>query len=155
MRIADSVSAYSSFAGLSSRHVGTIPPFSQALEARSRDLMPVQIPSSLSSSLWVSKEGARPTQRQESPGVSEVLRLSTMTLDKWIRAQILQERNLTEESLAALPAAQQEAVEREIAEKIKQALTGGSDQDAPDKAAANTQPAGDRIRTSSQETRLT
>lgn len=73
--------------------------------------------------------------------MSEVLRLSTMTLDKWIRAQILQERNLTEESLAALPVAQQEAVEREIAEAIKQALNASSDQDGPDEAAANTQPA--------------
>ena len=63
-----------------------------------------------------------------------------MTPAEKIRARYLEQHHLTEESLRALPADQQKAINDEIAKQVKQQLgidnKSGGDSDETDSAAA-------------------
>ncbi|WP_321389496.1 hypothetical protein [Emcibacter sp.] len=61
--------------------------------------------------------------------VAEFLKWSKMNPVERIRAQYLKDNGLTEESLAALPAKKQEAIEKEIQELIEEQLAFGDDTD--------------------------
>ncbi|MCQ2003053.1 hypothetical protein [Rhizobium sp. NRK18] len=71
--------------------------------------------------------------------------IANRTAAEQIRAQYLEERGMTEESLAAAPAEVREQIEKEIAEEIKKKL-GLSDEAAPGTLSAdnrNEDPAAD------------
>lgn len=108
---------------------------------------------SLSSALWDMESGepVRTTMSGETGDnntdtlLAELQKWSQMTPAEMIRAKILDDKDLTEDSLAALPPEEREAILKEIAETIKirlgiDTLAGGPIESQPTDAAQDSTP---------------
>jgi hypothetical protein len=124
-----------------------LPDDSDQQQAQAPSITSSGVPSSISSAFWLSQTG------QTAPSTSDVdadqidgsdsssdsssqdildefAKLANMTPAEKIRAQYLEQHNLTEDSFSKLPADQQKAINDEIANQIKQQL--GNDNQADD-----------------------
>ncbi|MEF0939747.1 hypothetical protein [Rhizobium sp. BR 362] len=141
----------------------TLPDDSDQQQTQAPSLTSSGVPSSISSGFWLSQTG------QTAPSISDVdadqsdteapsinssdsssdsasqdivdefTKLAHMTPAEKIRAQYLEQHNLTEESLRKLPADQQKAINDEIAKQVKQQLgidNQADESDETDSAAA-------------------
>ncbi|MDI7861312.1 hypothetical protein MRS76_05030 [Rhizobiaceae bacterium n13] len=82
--------------------------------------------SSLSSTLWLSLadrlESGTVTEPLKSSAADEFMEWAEMSLAEKIRAQILADKDMTEDDLAAMDADQRAAIEKEIEEAIKRQM---------------------------------
>lgn len=137
-------------AGSDSSSPFTLPDDSSEQETQAPSIASSGVPSSISSGLWLSQIGSTSssatdggtggdststTSDSSSPSSSEQSSQDILSeFAKWanmspvdkIRAQYLEENNLTEDSFKALPSDQQKAINDQIAAEIKQKL--GTDQ---------------------------
>jgi hypothetical protein len=97
---------------------------------------------SLSSALWDMESSTpvrttlsgKPADTTTEQLLAELQKWSQMTPAEMIRAKVLEDKGLTEESLAAMPAEERKAILKEIADTIKNTL--GIDTAAEDTATA-------------------
>lgn len=78
------------------------------------------MPSGLANALWVNKQ--EKAERESDGLLSDFMELSKMNPVERLRKELLESMGLTEESLAALPPEQREAIEEEIRRAIKERL---------------------------------
>lgn len=114
------------------------------------------VPSSISSAFWLSQTGQTAPSTSDvdadqnsgaAPSINgsdsssdtssldildEFAKLANMTPAEKIRAQYLEQHNLTEEQFSQLPADQQKAINDEIADQIKQQLGNNNQADNSD-----------------------
>lgn len=133
----------------------TLPDDSSEQETQAPSIASGGVPSSISSGLWLSQIGSTSssatdgstggdstgttsnsssTSSSEQPSqdiLDEFTKWANMSPAQKIRAQYLEENNLTEDSLKALPSAEQKAINDQIAAEIKQKL--GTDENDADK----------------------
>lgn len=139
MKIGDSISSYYGVGGLFGQKSG------QSKNQQSMDvetgvrqsgagLEPMTTPPSISSTMWALQSAGDTTigDDDETKSANDALaaewsKWANMTPGEKIRAQYLEAKGLTEEDLAAMPADEREAIEKEIAELIKQQLAGIDD----------------------------
>jgi hypothetical protein len=110
-------------------------------------LEPSTTPLSISSTMWalqssgslsVSGVDDGSTTARHNDVVSEFTNLANMTPAERIRAQILERLGLTEDDLKGMPKEEREAFEKQIADEIKEQLTGVDDKGADDRAGVIT-----------------
>jgi hypothetical protein len=80
------------------------------------------MPSGLANALWINKAKLEEAQRMSESPVVEFMELAKMTAVERLRNELLEDMELTEESLAALPPEERSAIEEEIRRTIKQRL---------------------------------
>ena len=101
-------------------------------------LEPSSTPPSIANTIWAlqSSEGPyiNPPSDEEAAAkaahdslVDEFSKWGNMTPAEYIRARYLEQHDLTEADLAAMPADQRAAIEKEIAEQIKREMAGVED----------------------------
>lgn len=139
MKIGDSISSYYGIGSLFGQKSG------QSKNQQSMDLEtgirqsgaglePSTTPPSISSTMWALQSAGDTTLGDDDKTKSandalaaELSKWANMTPGEKIRAQYLEDHGLTEESLAEMSPEDREAIEKEIAELIKQQLTGIDD----------------------------
>lgn len=80
------------------------------------------IPSNLANALWLTQAKLDKAEGESDSLLAEFMELSKMTPVERLRKEMLEEMGLTEESLAALPPEERNAIEEEIRRAIKQQL---------------------------------
>lgn len=120
-------------------------PVSVASTATSGGVEPPSISASLSSALFglgtgeSSRTNIYEKVEDAGPGdldlLAELEKWSQMNVAEKIRAQYLESKNMTEESLAQLPPEERQLIEDEIAAAIKRTLTGGDTKAGPKDSA--------------------
>lgn len=107
---------------------------------------PATSSTSLSKALWLLTENVAPAisgsvaeTASGSSAIDEFLEWSQMTLPEKIRAQYLEEHNLTEESLQAMPLDERQKIEEEIRKAIFEQLR--IEERNAEKAASNSEAA--------------
>jgi hypothetical protein len=140
-----------------------LPDDSDSQERQAPSVTSSGVPSSISSAFWLSQTGQTAPSTSDvdadqsdsaAPSINgsdsssdsssqdildEFAKLANMTPAEKIRAQYLEQHNLTEDSFSKLPADQQKAINDEIANQIKQQLGNDNqtdDSDETDSAAA-------------------
>ena len=81
---------------------------------------PAPMPSGLAHALWVNKQ--EKAARESEGLLSGFMELSKMTPVERLRKELLESMGLSEESLAALPPEEREAIEEEIRRTVKERL---------------------------------
>ena len=80
------------------------------------------IPSNLANALWLNQAKLDKADGESDNLLAEFMELSKMTPAERLRKEMLEEMGLTDESLAALPPEERDAIEEEIRRAIKQQL---------------------------------